>query len=313
MTLSPMGRLLLLALTFVNLGCPRSSYGDRLRGGECPTGSVCSTEVPGLIFNGPPLAGSLDARIRPFVAGGATQVVFRPSAGSITGFTNASVSNPAMNVTQPVGNWVTVGATRAATGSLRIADSRGLLDTIGVEARALASLRFVDGSLFETGERYAFAPGRQTLSLALLDFSGTRLVDTSVRFLPGSGEFTQTHWDTIEVDMPNEDLTVGVQAGGMIYGVTATAGIADEVGLIEPDTEPVVYGGEFCFRLLAHGAWIVGAEPHVSFDGLATTADPTLRELLPSRHCAHGDAVGSTTQITVSAGPFTTTFTARVE
>lgn len=310
-----MGRLFVLSSSIGMLGCPEQSLGMRVSTGMCPVGERCSADIPGLRFFGPPLAGTNDEAVRPFAAGGQESIYFRSSDGrAITTTTLARSDSPDIVVTQPGSTQLRLSAARMARGTLRVTDGSGLLlDSLNVEARALASLRFLGQARFEAGERYAFAPGRRTIHIALFDRTGARLVDTSLRFEAADREFTQTSWDTIELDMPNEDVAFAIYAGGTLYRAVASVGIADAIGLIEPDTEHVVGGGSFCFRLLADGAWIVGAEPRVTFDGVLAQAENGLSDLLPSRYCVQGTATPPTTDVTISAGPFTTTFIARTE
>ena len=196
--------------------------GDR-SDGTCPAGETCAPETPdGLLFEGAPL-GTWPALTAHTIAAGGRQTFRITYPGSDRApfdlpFTaDATGAGHAIVGTGP--DRVSVSATGASTGHLRILDDAGqLYDRLSIESAHVTTMRAAPAygtayPHFDPPRWAAFAGGEATVSIVLADGRGEQVVDEGLA-VRSPVPAVRTSWDSFTLTTPTAGIVaLAVDAG----------------------------------------------------------------------------------------------------
>ena len=239
--------------------------GDR-NDGSCPAGETCAPETPnGLLFEGAPL-GVWPALSAHTIAAGGRQSFRLTWPDSTDPFDLpfvAKVSSPQHQVVAAGVDRVSVSASGAATGNLRILDSSGALyDRLSIDSAAIASIRMAPAyrSAYPSLDppRWAlFAGGDATVTAVLADGRGTTIVDEDLA-LRAAAPTVRTSWDSFALTVPPAagTLELAIDAGDVSDRrvQVPVVNTFDDLAIMAPSESGI--GGDItvCFSAWERGA-----------------------------------------------------------
>jgi hypothetical protein len=305
-----------------------AEMGERAQNG-CPTGETCSPITPeGLSFSGAPVGDDLfglDDELYPTAVGGTQRVALYDNATGRELFAAHSASTDIAGVTVAAsdGNNVTLAASAAGSGRLRIDATDGkLMDRIAIEAAPIASASLTWPWLGDAigGRRPAklWAGARANLVIALYDANGRRVVDESATIrLTGAGtDFQAYGWDSLALRAPAPSATsIEITAGGQPYSLSIDA--VDALDAVEavPSNPADVQVDDYvtvCFVARSGDAHVLGAPWQFAITGAGTLGPTDQDGIMDNCAPVRATAVGTVT-VTASVGARTATSSFAVE
>src|SRR4051812_37169737 len=200
-----------------------TTLGDRAANG-CPVGQTCSNETPdGLEFSGPEYGDSWlgDPSVK-LVAVGGTETIgawdHQTGDALAVPYTASFEEDAAMLIGGTDGNQILVASLDVASTDLSLRDSQGaLLDRVNVTSHEVTAIGLTQGGPDVDFRRddgpIALYPGASLrLTVTLSDATGDRLVDDHM-FVDLAIPATRATWDSFDLTVPVDGVTVDVQAG----------------------------------------------------------------------------------------------------
>lgn len=302
--------------------------GERAQNG-CPAGETCSPITPeGLSFGGAPMGDDLfglDNELYPTAVGGIQRVTLYDAATGrdLTAPYVATTDVSGVTATAGDGNQMTISASAAGSGRLRIAASDGtLMDRIAIDAMPIASTGLSWPWLgdFIGGRRpiKLWTGTRQNLVVALRAADGRRVVDQAMAIrLTGAGEDFGTYgWDSLGVRrVPVGSTSFEVTAGGAVHAVAIDVVDAlDAVEAAAPAPTDIRAGDSVtaCFVARSGDAHVLGAPWQFASSGPAELMTNELDGVMDNCAQVRTTAAGTVT-VSANVGALAATVTIAVE
>jgi hypothetical protein len=311
----------LIAMT----GC--GSVGERARAG-CPAGETCNPDTPdGLRFYGAGLGGTIVNSPSPVAIGGHQAIRFedaRNPAAELPTHHVVSSDTTRLLADTTAQRSASLRGVAAGSASVRVLDaSDRLLDRITVSSAQIARVEIVATNDLilalaptDSPPPVVFGPGTESVTVALLDADGVRVVDDEMS-VTSTVAINTPAWDSVEATFGTVDVPLTVEAGGATFETVARhAGAIDDfelaTWLLPSDAmdHPLVGAGDsVCVIPLSGGARVVGTDQEPTFHVDGATVFATA----PSTCIALPGGLGTTVSVQVSLGSATRTFTLPVD
>lgn len=202
-----LGRLGLVAAGGLALAASTEA-GERAGDGSCPYGETCSDATPdGLLFEGAPLGWFPQLTTHVTAVGGRQTFRISTPPGAAFDLPFVAATTGALQVVGSGPDRVTVAATVAGTGYLRILDPDGrLYDRVELTTAEVRRARLTPSyraayPMADPGGWAALTTGRAELSVVLGGADETQVVDEGMT-IRATSPSTRVAWDTVQVEIP---------------------------------------------------------------------------------------------------------------